>query len=54
MNFNIKIQETLARTVSIEAETEEEALYRVRQLYKKCEIVLDSEDFTGVIFMKEI
>ena len=54
MEYKIKIHEIHARTVSIEAEDEEEAIYNAEQLYRNCDIVLDSEDYKGVTFTKEI
>lgn len=54
IEYKIKIREILERTVSIEAENEEEAIYKAEQLYRNCDIVLDSEDYKGVTFTKEI
>ena len=39
--FNILIEETLARYVEVEAETDEEAVDKVRDMYQNQEIVLD-------------
>ena len=50
MIFSIDITERLVRTISIEADTVDEALDKVRQLYKNTEIVLDSSDFSHVEF----
>ena len=54
MQYKITIKETLARTVPIEAEDEEEALLRAEELYYNSDIILDSEDYKGVIFIKEL
>ena len=42
--------ETLKKRVEVEAESEEEALELVEKAYKKCDIILDENDFTGVKF----
>ncbi|EID70784.1 DpnD/PcfM family protein [Streptococcus pseudopneumoniae] len=43
--YTVEITETLSRLVSIEAENPDEAERLVREKYKSCEIVLDSDDF---------
>jgi hypothetical protein len=43
--FRIEIQEFLSRIIEVEAETEVEAISKVRQMYRKEEIVLDSSDY---------
>ena len=54
MKYKIKIQETLARTVTVDADTEDEAIDKAEELYYNSDIILDSEDYKGVIFTKEI
>ena len=53
MIFKIKIEETLARTISVWAESEEEAINKAVDLYNNCDIILDSDDYKGVTFTKE-
>ncbi|MCO6495117.1 MAG: DpnD/PcfM family protein [Bacteroidetes bacterium] len=43
--FKIEIQEFLSRIVEIEAENANEAVLKVRRLYRNEEIVLDSDDY---------
>jgi len=43
--FNIEVLEVLGRIVEVEATDESAALERVRQMYRKCEIVLDDSDY---------
>lgn len=43
--WNVEITETLQRTVKVAAETADEAWTMVREMYRNCEVVLDSEDF---------
>jgi len=43
--FKIEIQEFLSRIVEIEAENIDEAISKVKELYHKEEIVLDSDDY---------
>lgn len=46
--YNVEIEETLSRIVEVEAENEDEAYMKVKNMYKKCEIVLIAEDFLDV------
>ena len=48
--MKVRIQETLAKIIDIPSETEEEAIEKIKQLYKKSEIVLSSDDFCCVEF----
>jgi len=50
MFYSVVITETLERSIDIEAVTGDEALEKVKGLYRESEIVLDSGDFTGVVF----
>jgi len=45
--FKIEIQELLSRIIEMEAETKDEAVSKVRELYRKEEIVLDSDDYVS-------
>ena len=51
--YDIKITETLEKTVTVEAASREEAEEQVRQAYYGSEYILDSENFTGVEFGTE-
>ena len=49
--YYVTIVETLKKRVEVEnAESEEDALERVRLAYDKCDIILDDSDFTDVKF----
>ena len=48
--FDIKIKETLEKTVTVEAENREEAEEMVRQSYFDGEHILDADNFTEVDF----
>lgn len=50
MKYIVEITETLQRQVEIEAENEIEALDKVDDMYKSCDIILDSEDFINCSF----
>lgn len=43
--YSIEVLEVLSRVVEVEAISEEAAIERVRQMYRKCEIVLDDSDY---------
>jgi len=47
------IQETLARTVQVEADSREDAEDAVRKSYRNCDIVLDSGDYVETEFLVE-
>jgi translation initiation factor IF-1 len=43
--FKIEIQEFLSRIIEIEANSNEEAIAKIKEMYRKEEIVLGSEDY---------
>ncbi len=43
--FKIEIQEFLSKIIEIEAKNIDEAVSKVREMYRSQEIVLDSEDY---------
>ena len=43
--YSIEVLEVLSRIVEVEASDVEDAIERVRQMYRKCEIVLDDSDY---------
>lgn len=43
--FEVEIQEFLSRIIKIEANSSEEAISKVKEMYRKEEIVLGSEDY---------
>ncbi len=43
--FRIEVIEVLSRIVETEAESEEDAVKAVRQMYQNSEIVLDASDY---------
>lgn len=45
--FTVEVTETLQRQVEIEAENEQEALQKAKELYRDEEIVLNWVDFVG-------
>ena len=45
--FKVEIQEFLSRIIEVEAETKDEAISKVRELYRNEEIVLDSNDYVS-------
>ena len=45
--INVFIEETLLKVVPIDAETDEEALKIADEMYRKGDIVLTADDFTG-------
>ncbi len=50
MKYSIEVTEVLSRLVEVEAVDEDEAIERVRQMYRKCEIVLDDSDYMETEF----
>ena len=51
--YDIKITETLEKTVTVKAESMEAAQAKVEEEYYNSEHILDSENFTGVDFLAE-
>jgi len=45
--FKIEVREFLSRIIEIEASSGEEAVSKVKAMYKNEEIVLDSEDYVA-------
>lgn len=45
--FGIKVEETLSRTVIVEAEDLDEAMEKVREAVKSSEIILDADDYVA-------
>lgn len=43
--FKIEIHEFLSRIIEVEANSKDEAIAKVRELYSLEEIILDSEDY---------
>lgn len=50
--FKIEVKETLSRIIEIQAESKEDALLMIEELYKKQEIVLDADDYVVTEFLK--
>lgn len=45
--FKIEIQEFLSKIIEVDAVDKEEAILKVREMYQKEEIILDSEDYVS-------
>ncbi len=43
--FKVEIKEFLSRIIEVEAETKDEAISKVHELYRNEEIVLDNDDY---------
>jgi hypothetical protein len=50
--FKIEVKETLSRIVEIEANSKDDAYFKVREMYIKEEIVLDSDDYVDTDFIE--
>ena len=48
MKYKVNVEELLSRIVEVEAENEEEAEEKVREMYMNEEIVIDATDFHSV------
>ncbi len=49
-SYNVEITETLRRTVNVEARDYDDAIGKVREAWRRSEIVLDADDFLEVGF----
>jgi len=54
MKINIEVKETLTRIVSVNAETVDDAISKVEDMYFREEVVLDYADFDGNVEIKDI
>lgn len=50
MKKQVIITETLEHIVTVDAETDEDAITKVKQMYKNCDIVLTDEDYVCTEF----
>ena len=50
MRYEVTIEETLARTMQVEASSEKEAELAVRRMYCDCNIVLTDDDYVATEF----
>lgn len=48
MKYKVNVEELLSRIVEVEADSDEEAEDKVREMYRNEEIVLDASDFQSV------
>lgn len=48
MKYKVNIEELLSIIVEVEADSDEEAEEKVREMYMNEDIVLDASDFQGV------
>ena len=50
MKYSVTIEETLSRTIDIEADSKQDAIDKVKKQYKNEDLVLDADDFSEVVF----
>ena len=50
MKINIEVKEVLSKTITVEANTNDEAINMVSKMYKNEDIILDYADFNDVEF----
>ena len=48
--YDVKITETLEKTITVQAESRDAAEEQVKNAYYNSEYILDAENFTGVKF----
>lgn len=51
MNFEVEIEETLSKIIRIEAISERAAYEKIKNDYRQCNIVLDSNDYVSTKFI---
>lgn len=52
--YQIKVQEVLARLVTIKAESKQDALDAIEHLYDKANIVLDADDLADEVTIERV
>ena len=50
--FEFEIQEILSRSIEVEAQTEDEAYLKIKEMYQNEEIVLESSDYIDIEIKK--
>lgn len=50
MKYKVEITESLQKTIEVEADNKEDALYKVMKMYKNEEVILDDNDFVDLDF----
>ncbi len=53
MDININIQEILSHTVTVKAESIEDAIMQVDEMYKNEEIILEYADYDGQVIIEK-
>lgn len=48
--YSVTIEETLCRTINVEADSQQDAIEKVKKQYKNENIVLNGDDFSEVVF----
>lgn len=48
--YRINITETLSRTIETEADSDRNAIEKVKLMYRNCDIVLDASDYVRTEF----
>lgn len=48
MKYKVNVEELLSRIIEVEADSDEEAEEKVREMYRNEEIVFDASDFQSV------
>lgn len=48
--YEVEISETLRKIVTVEARNYDDAINRIREAWRRCEYVLDADDFIEVGF----
>ena len=47
MKYTIEVEETLSKTIEIDAKSESEALEKANKQYKNADIILSGDDYVG-------
>lgn len=53
MKIDVKVKEVLSRTISLDAESTEDAISQVEDMYYKEKMVLDYSDFDGNVIIEK-
>jgi len=53
MKFDVSVQEVLSRTISVDAESLEDAISKVEEMYRNEDVVLDYNDFNGSVVIEK-
>lgn len=54
MEYSIKVEEVLSRIINVKADSEDEAIEIIENMYDNEKIILDSSDYNGQVMIVKV